>query len=51
MLREGQTFRDLYEERTKLFEAYADLTICEDGCRIEETIDAVLEQIEDLQKK
>ena len=51
VLREGQTFRDLYEERTKLFEAYADLTICEDGCRIEETIDAVLEQIEALEKK
>lgn len=37
VLREGQTFRDLYEERTKLFEQYADLTICEDGCQIEET--------------
>ena len=34
VLREGQTFRDLYEERTKLFEQYADLTICEDGCRL-----------------
>ena len=47
----GQTFRDLYEERTKLFEQYADLTICEDGCQIEETIDAVLTQIEALEKK
>ena len=51
VLREGQTFRDLYEERTKLFEQYADLTICEDGCQIEETIDAVLTQIEVLEKK
>ena len=51
VLREGQTFRDLYEERTKLFEQYADLTICEDGCQIEETIDAVLTQIEALEKK
>jgi len=41
----------LYEERTKLFEQYADLTICEDGCQIEETIDAVLTQIEVLEKK
>lgn len=51
VLREGQTFRDLYEERTKLFEQYADLTICEDGCQIEETIDAVLTQSEALEKK
>ena len=51
VLREGQTFRDLYEERTKLFEQYADLTICEDCCQIEETIDAVLTQIEALEKK
>ena len=35
----------------KLFEQYADLTICEDGCQIEETIDAVLTQIEALEKK
>ena len=41
----------MYEERTKLFEQYADLTICEDGCQIEETIDAVLTQIEALEKK
>mgnify|MGYP000635886135 CR=1 FL=1 len=32
------------------FEQYADLTICEDGCQIEETIDAVLTQIEALEK-
>ena len=43
--------QDLYEERIRLFERYADLTICEDGCQIEETIDAVLEQIEALEKK
>lgn len=46
VLREGQTFRDLYEERIKLFEKYADITICEDGCRIEQTIEAVLSEVE-----
>lgn len=46
VLREGQTFRDLYEERTKLFEKYADITICEDGCRIEQTIETVLREVE-----
>lgn len=28
VLREGQTLKDLYEERRVLFEKYADVTIC-----------------------
>lgn len=43
VLREGQTLHDLYEERVKLFEKYADYTISEEGCDLEETIDKVLE--------
>ena len=43
VLKEGQTLRDLYEERVKLFEQYADYTVCEDKLSIEETIDRVLE--------
>lgn len=43
VLKEGQTLRDLYEERVKLFERYADYTISEEGCNLEETIDKVLE--------
>lgn len=43
VLKEGQTLRDLYEERVKLFEKYADYTISEEGCDLEETIDRVLE--------
>ena len=46
VLRPGQTLRDLYEERVQLFEKYADITVCEDGCRIEETIENVLDQVE-----
>ena len=42
VLREGQTLRDLYNERVPYFEKYADITVCEDGCRIEETIENVL---------
>lgn len=30
---------DLYEERVKLFEKYADVTVCEDGLELEETIE------------
>lgn len=43
VLKEGQTLQDLYEERVKLFEKYADYTISEEGCNLEETIDKVLE--------
>ena len=46
VLKEGQTLKDLYEERVKLFEKYADLTVEEDGSSLEETIDKVLELFE-----
>lgn len=46
VLREGQTLKDLYEERTPLFERYADVTVPEDGLSLEETIDKVLEALQ-----
>lgn len=48
VLRDGQTFQDLYEERVKYFEKYADITISEDGCEIEDTIENVLEEVKKL---
>jgi shikimate kinase len=47
VLRAGQTFRDLYNERIRLFEKYADITVCEDGCEIEQTIGNVLSAVKD----
>ena len=47
VLKDGQTLKDLYDERTSLFEKYADIIICEDGLRLEETIDKVLEALEE----
>lgn len=41
-LKPGQTLKDLYDERTKLYEAYADITVDEKGLGTEETIGAVL---------
>ena len=41
VLRDGQTLRDLYEERTPLYEKYADLVITEDGLDIEQTREAL----------
>ena len=43
VLKEGQTLKDLYDERTCLFEKYADCIISEEGLSLEETIDKVLE--------
>ena len=43
VLRDGQTLKDLYDERVQLFEKYADITICEDGLRLEDTIQKVLD--------
>lgn len=43
VLKDGQTLKDLYDERTSLFEQYADITVCEDGITIDETIEAVLD--------
>ena len=42
VLRKGQTLKDLYDERTVLYEKYADVTICENGLNVEETIDVIL---------
>lgn len=43
--RPGQTLRDLYEERTQLYERYADLIIDEDGLSIEATVKRAAQQI------
>lgn len=37
VLREGQTLLDLYQERTPLYEKYADLVVDEEGLDIEQT--------------
>lgn len=48
VLEDGQTLRDLYEERRVLFEKYADMTICEDGLTLEETIGRVVESFKGM---
>lgn len=44
-LKEGQSLKDLYEERTRLYEFYADVTVDEQGLGTEETIEAVLQKL------
>ena len=48
VLKEGMTLLDLYNERVPYYEKYADITICEDGCEIEDTIENVLEEVKKL---
>lgn len=47
VLKDGQTLRSLYEERVPLFERYADITVSEEGCRIEDTIENVINAVEE----
>lgn len=46
VLKEGQTLKDLYDERVVLFQKYADITVSEDGLKQDETIERVLEILE-----
>lgn len=50
VLKEGQSLKDLYYERIPYFENYADITVCEDGCRIEDTIGNVLRAVKKHKK-
>lgn len=43
LLKEGQTFKDLYEERTPLYEKYADVVLEEEGKDLEESLHDLLE--------
>lgn len=45
VMREGQTLRDIYEERCPLYEKYADLTISETGGSMDDTLQHVLEEL------
>ena len=45
VLKKGQTFRMLYEERTPLYEKYADLIIDEENNDIRETLQIIQEKL------
>jgi len=45
VLKDGQDLKALYEERTLLYEAYADIQVDESGLNIEETIEKIVEAI------
>ncbi len=51
VLRKGQTLRDIYEERTRLYEHYADLIVNEDDKGIEETLQELIRQLHKTERK
>ncbi len=46
ILRNGQSLRDLYKERTPLYEKYAHIVIDETGLTVEKTVKAIMEALE-----
>ena len=46
VLREGQTLKGLYHERTPLYEKYADIVIDEKKLNVEQTLQKILEELE-----
>ena len=46
VLKDGQDLKMLYDERTPLYEGYADFIIDETGCDIEQTITKILTNLE-----
>lgn len=46
VLKKGQTLKDLYEERTPLYEKYADIIIDEENLTVEMTISKLVEAIQ-----
>ena len=45
VLREGQTLKDLYDERTPLYEKYADVVVDEKKLDVEGTLQKILENL------
>ena len=46
VLKDGQTLKDLYEERVPLYEKYADIVVDEEGKDLEASLQAVLETLQ-----
>jgi shikimate kinase len=45
VLKDGQTLKDLYDERIPLYEKYADVVVDEGGLDLEQTLTQVLKQL------
>ena len=50
VLKEGQTLETLFEERSKLYEQYADIEISEEGLNVEQTVERLTEKLREKLK-
>ena len=50
LLRDGQTLADLYDERTPLYEKYADIVVDEEGKDLEASLESLLEILREKSK-
>ena len=46
VLMKGQTLESLFEERSKLYEQYADIEVSEEGLDVEQTVEKLVEALE-----
>lgn len=46
VLKEGQTLETLFEERSKLYEQYADIEVSEEGLDVEQTVEKLVVALE-----
>ena len=46
VLKEGESIEEMYDVRSKLYAEYADVTICEEGYSIEDTVQAIIAELE-----
>ena len=48
VLKEGQNLQSLFEERTPLYEKYADIEISEESLSVEETVEKLVENLQNF---
>lgn len=51
VLKEGQTLKDLYNERVPLYNEYADIVVNEHKCTIEKTVEKIVNQLEEYKNQ
>ena len=47
VLKNGQTLKDLYNERTPLYKKYADIIVNEHRCSIQQTVKKIVKKLEE----
>ena len=47
VLKKNQTLKDLFNERTPLYEKYADIIVNEHGCSITDTVNKIVKKLEE----